>query len=107
MGSETGYAGARLPDTTGLRESLHEFDNDDILGQVKIPVLITSAQKNKLGDRVKLVYHKLVNCDKKRFMVFRDEDGASGHCQTGARMLFSEQVFAWLDETLFEPQLRK
>lgn len=81
-------------------KSLHEFDNEPFLEKIKIPVLITRAQKDEIGDQAENVYRKLVNCDKKGFLVFRDEEGAAEHCQTGARMLFSEKVFAWLDETL-------
>jgi alpha-beta hydrolase superfamily lysophospholipase len=80
--------------------SLQEFDNQPILGQIKIPVLITRAQKDEMSDQAELVYHKLINCEKKTFMIFRDDDGAYKNCETGARMLFSERVFAWLDETL-------
>jgi hypothetical protein len=81
-------------------KSLHEFDNDSILGHVNVPVLITRAQKYEIGDQAELVYHKLVNCEMKTFMLFRGEDDTSGQCGKGAKMLFSERVFAWLDETL-------
>ena len=81
-------------------KSIHEFDNAPILGRIKTPVLITRAQKDQTGDQAEIVYQKLVNCEKKSFLVFRDEEGTAEHCQTGARMLFSERVFAWLDENL-------
>lgn len=81
-------------------KSLHEFDNGPILGRIKVPVLITRAQKDEIGDQAAEVYEKLAGCEKKTFMVFKDEDGAAEHCQTGARMFYSEKVFAWLDETL-------
>jgi pimeloyl-ACP methyl ester carboxylesterase len=81
-------------------KSLHEFDNESILGGIKMPVLITRAEKDEIGNQAANVYERLVNCEKKTFMVFEDEDGAAEHCQTGARMFYSERVFAWLDETL-------
>lgn len=81
-------------------KTLHEFDNESVLGQIRIPTLITRAEKDEIGDQAGTVYRKLINCENKQLIVFKDVDGAAEHCQTGARMLFSEAVFAWLDETL-------
>jgi hypothetical protein len=81
-------------------KSLHEFENESILGQINIPVLITRASKDAICDQAEIVYNKLVSCNKNMFMVFGNQDGTTEHRQTGARMLFSESVFAWLDGTL-------
>lgn len=80
--------------------SLHDFENEPILGEIKIPVLITQSQKDEIDGSAELVHGRLVNCENKTFMVFGNEEGAAERCQSGARMLFSERVFAWLDETL-------
>jgi hypothetical protein len=33
-------------------------------------------------------------------MLFKAEEGASEHCEMGARSLFHQRMFDWLDETL-------
>jgi pimeloyl-ACP methyl ester carboxylesterase len=81
-------------------KSLHEFDNKRILESIKVPTLITRAELDEIGSQASDVYEALVNCEKKKLIVFADEDGAGEHCQTGARMLFSEKVFQWLGEVL-------
>lgn len=80
--------------------SLAEFDNQSILGQIKIPTLITKAEDDEIAAQAETVYDRLVNTDKKCLMRFTDEDGGAEHCETGARTFFSEKVFAWLDDIL-------
>ena len=64
------------------------------------PVLITRAEKDGIGNQADNVLKKLTNSEKKSFILFKDKEGAGQHCQVGARRLFSEKVFSWLDETL-------
>ena len=41
-------------------KSLHEFDNESILGEINIPVLITRAPKDKIGDQAEIIYNRLL-----------------------------------------------
>ena len=39
-------------------------------------------------------------------MLFTAEEGAAGHCEGGAQVLFHSKAFDWLDKTLMEASPR-
>jgi hypothetical protein len=43
--------------------------------------------------------HDRLTCEK-RFMSFTAGEGAGAHCEVGARSLFNQRVFDWLDSVL-------
>jgi len=84
----------------GYARALHEFDYAPILGKIGIPTLITKAEKDDIAAQAEEVLEKLTSSTKKALIKFSDEEGAGGHCSSGARSFYSEQVCLWLDQVL-------
>ena len=80
--------------------TLPQFDNKPVLGQIKIPTLITKAEGDAIAAQAEAVLEALVSCERKELVRFGEGDGAQEHCETGARMFYHEKVFAWLDNVL-------
>jgi len=80
--------------------SLYEFDNGPLLDKIEIPVLITKAEDDEIAGQAELVYDRLTNSKNKSIIKFSKKDGAEEHCETGARMFYSEKVYSWIDTIL-------
>ncbi len=66
--------------------------------RIHCPTLICSAENDEIG----VTARKLVNmltC-KKTFIAFAAGEGAGAHCEAGARALFNQRAFDWLDTVL-------
>ena len=75
-----------------------DYSLEGLAGRVRCPTLICSAENDDIGVTADKLYDALT-CEKARIRVLADE-GAGEHCESGARTLFNERVFDWLDDVL-------
>lgn len=69
--------------------------------KIRCPTLICMAEEDEIAVSAPSLFHALAGCETKRLERFtREEDGAGAHCETGARLVFNQRVFDWLDEVL-------
>jgi hypothetical protein len=68
------------------------------VGQIRCPTLICSAENDEIGVTARRLYEALT-CDK-TFSTFTAKEGAGEHCEVGARSLFNQRAFDWLDGVL-------
>jgi dienelactone hydrolase len=66
--------------------------------RIKRPTLICRAEDDEIGATAEKLYD-LLECPK-AFLRFTAAEGAGAHCESGARLLFNQRVFDWLDEVL-------
>jgi pimeloyl-ACP methyl ester carboxylesterase len=65
---------------------------------ISCPTLICAAEGDDLSSRAHELFDNLT-CEK-TFVEFRTADGASEHCESGARTQFHHVAFDWLDASL-------
>jgi pimeloyl-ACP methyl ester carboxylesterase len=71
--------------------------------QIRCPTLICSAEEDQIGVTAKKLY-ELLTCPK-AFKLFKSAEGAGAHCESGARGLFNQRAFDWLDDAMaLEPR---
>jgi pimeloyl-ACP methyl ester carboxylesterase len=75
-----------------------EYTNEGRAGQIRCPTLICSAENDEIGVTAHRLYEALT-CDK-TFTTFTVKEGAGEHCEVGARSLFNQRAFDWLDGVL-------
>jgi hypothetical protein len=68
------------------------------VGRIRCPTLVCSAENDDIGVTADRLFERLT-CPKTRLR-FLDSEGAGEHCEAGARSLFNERAFNWLDQTL-------
>ncbi|MGD0189566.1 MAG: alpha/beta fold hydrolase [Rhizomicrobium sp.] len=66
--------------------------------RIRCPTLVCSAEDDDIGVTADRLYESLT-CEKTR-LVFTAKEGAGAHCEAGARMLFNQRAFDWLDGVL-------
>lgn len=71
---------------------------------IRCPTLVCSAENDEIGASANKLYDALT-C-RKTFQRFAAAEGAGAHCESGARTLFNQRAFDWLDEVLAEPVSR-
>jgi alpha-beta hydrolase superfamily lysophospholipase len=81
-----------------LIRTLATFSLAGRVEQIRCPMLVTSAEGDALAGTAATLYDQLTV--PKRFVEFREADGAGGHCEMQARQRFQAVAFDWLDETL-------
>ena len=72
--------------------------------RIRCPTMIACAESDQIGVTAAKLYG-LLNCSK-AFRRFTAAEGAGSHCESGARSLFNQHAFDWLDETLSRPEER-
>jgi pimeloyl-ACP methyl ester carboxylesterase len=75
-----------------------EYTNEGRAEQIRCPTLICSAENDEIGVTARRLYEAL-RCDK-TFSTFTAKEGAGEHCEVGARSLFNQRAFDWLDGVL-------
>jgi len=75
-----------------------DYSLEGLAGRIRCPTLICSAENDDIGVTADKLYDALT-CEKARLRFLADE-GAGEHCESGARTLFNERVFDWLDDVL-------
>lgn len=64
--------------------------------QIRCPTLVCSAENDEIGITARKLYEALT-C-KKAFIAFTAKEGAGNHCEAGARSVFNQRDFDWLDQ---------
>jgi hypothetical protein len=67
-------------------------------GDIRCPAFIASAENDEIGATGPLLFEKLGG--PKTWRRFLAAEGAGAHCETGARTLFNEVAFDWLDDVM-------
>ena len=75
-----------------------DYSLEGLADRIRCPTLICSAENDDIGVTADKLYAALT-CEKARLR-FLAADGAGEHCESGARTLFNERVFDWLDGVL-------
>ncbi len=65
---------------------------------IHCPTLVCSAENDDIGVTAPALYDALT-CEK-TFIAFKTSEGAGEHCEAGARALFNQRAFDWLDGVL-------
>ena len=65
---------------------------------IQCPTFVCSAEDDDLSTDAQKLYDALT-CPK-RYYQFRSAEGAGQHCESGARTLFHQHAFDWLDQAL-------
>jgi hypothetical protein len=89
--------GAKTPKELVLMQ--REYSLKGRVQQIECPTLVCDNVTDTIaGGQGKLLYDAL-KCPKS-YIQFTAEQGAGGHCEGGAQVLFHTKVFDWLDQTL-------
>lgn len=65
---------------------------------IACPTLVACAEDDEIGVTARRLYDALT-CEK-TFIAFARAEGAGAHCEAGARSLFNQRQFDWLDAVL-------
>jgi pimeloyl-ACP methyl ester carboxylesterase len=81
--------------------SMLDYELSSVAGQISCPTLLTAAE----GDPIAAGASKLLEAINvpKELVRFTAAEGAGGHCEGAARVLYHQRVFDWLDEVLEAP----
>jgi hypothetical protein len=87
---------------SSVREYFSEvmrYSNVDTAGRIACPTFVTDNETDEVstGQGRDLFDH--LEC-RKDFRIFTREEGAEGHCEGMAPLLFWNAAFDWLDDTL-------
>ncbi len=66
--------------------------------RIRCPTLVCCAENDDIGVTARKLYDALT-CEK-TFIAFTVAQGAGEHCEAGARSLFNQRAFDWLDTVL-------
>jgi pimeloyl-ACP methyl ester carboxylesterase len=75
-----------------------DYSNIGLVEKIACPTLICRAESDEIGATATRLYD-LLTC-RKAFRLFSAAEGAGAHCEAGARTLFNQRAFDWLDEIL-------
>jgi pimeloyl-ACP methyl ester carboxylesterase len=75
-----------------------DYSLEGRVAQIKCPTLICRAAADEIGVTARRLYAALVS--DKTFLEFTSAQGAAAHCEAGARSVFNERAFDWLDAAL-------
>jgi pimeloyl-ACP methyl ester carboxylesterase len=90
--------------TTGIATSFElingskNFILKNIAANIKCLTLVLEAEKDDSFPVQPIKLYNALICPKKNIL-FTTEEGAEGHCQTGAPAISNQRIFDWLDET--------
>jgi len=66
--------------------------------KIQCPTLVSLAEDDDIAVSAQKIFDTLA-CEKE-FLTFRRSEGAGEHCESGARLLFHQRAFDWLDTRL-------
>jgi hypothetical protein len=89
--------GADTP--AGFLDNARKFDNTDIIGRIRCKTLVMDGTSEQWGKGQAKELYEMLDCEKE-YMLFTEEDSASGHCQVGAGAIATQRMFDWIDENL-------
>jgi len=82
-----------------LFRKLKPYTVADVVGKIEAEMLVVNSSADKINDsfaQAKQFYDALVS--RKTYLEFDASQGAQSHCQVGAPLVASENMFNWLDE---------
>ncbi|MEF3698067.1 alpha/beta hydrolase family protein [Desulfolutivibrio sp.] len=82
-----------------LFRKLKPYTVADTVGKIEAEMLVVNSSADKINDsfaQAKQFYNALVS--KKTYLELDASQGAQSHCQVGAPLVASENMFNWLDE---------
>ena len=87
--------------TSSIREYLklmcdYKIDRQK-LKNIKCPVLVCDNEEDSVSTEQGKELFDCLECPKK-FIEFRNAEGAGGHCEITGRQIFFQKAFDWLDE---------
>jgi pimeloyl-ACP methyl ester carboxylesterase len=77
---------------------MQDYSLDGRVDRIRCLTLICRAENDEIGVTARRLYDAL-SCEK-AFIEFAAHDGAGEHCEAGARSVFCERAFDWLDTVL-------
>lgn len=95
---QRGFWANNVSDLRSFMLKTAQFTLKDRIAGIQCPTLLTSAEGDPLAEATEAFYDAL-ECPK-TFMRFTAEEGSSGHCEMGNRVLLNQRVLDWLDDTL-------
>lgn len=90
-----------LADPLAYVEETRRYTLEGRIGNVRCPTLVCRAEHDEIGATASMAYDQLTSA--KAWIEFRADEGAGDHCEMGARSLFNERAFAWLDLAMSKP----
>ncbi len=87
-----------LDDPLDYLKLTRDYTLEGRTGLIRCPTLICQAEHDEIGVTARRLYDAL-ECPKD-FIAFRADEGAGEHCEAGARSLFNQRAFDWLDRRL-------
>jgi hypothetical protein len=81
--------------------SMLDYELSPVAGQISCPTLLTAAEGDPIAAGASKVL-EAINVPKE-LVRFTAAEGAGGHCEGAARVLYHQRVFGWLDEVLEAP----
>ena len=69
-----------------------------LAGRIRCPTLVCTAEEDDIGVTAPALYAALTGT--KDRIAFTAREGAGAHCEVGARPLFNQRAFDWLDAVL-------
>ena len=75
-----------------------KYSLEGLADRIRCPTLVCTAENDEIGATARDLYDKLT-CEKS-FVAFTAEEGADAHCEAGARSVFNQRAFDWLDAIL-------
>lgn len=87
-----------VDDPVAYLRLLQDYSNEGRVENIRCPTLICDAENDEIGQTAQKLYDGL-DCPK-TLIHFKSAEGAGEHCESGARMLFNQRMFDWLDEVL-------
>ena len=80
-----------------LLNTWRSYNINDIVQNIKCPTLIADAENEPLSSGQAKLLYKSLTC-RKDYILFLDKEGAGEHCEAGAKSLFHQRAFDWLEE---------
>ena len=85
-------------DVIGYLEMLRPFTLDGRAGSIRCPTWVCNAEDDDISSSAPRLVAALT-CEKE-YVLFTAAEGAADHCEVGARSLYHERSFGWLDARL-------
>jgi pimeloyl-ACP methyl ester carboxylesterase len=78
---------------------LCRFELSPVAADIRCPTLLTMAEGDPIGNGAPRLLDA-ISAERKTLLSFTAAEGAGGHCEGFARLLYHERTFDWLDEVL-------
>ena len=86
------------PDVLSYIESLRPYTLAGRAGRIRCPMWVCNAEGDDIGASAPQLVEALTV--ESTFVRFTTAEGAGDHCEVGARGLYHERSFGWLDARL-------